>query len=163
MEDIEHCWVLIGGRSGPLWHGRLKKLSSGTPTRVAFDFRSIQDREEKHGDIIGFYHTHPTFSAIPSGIDHNTMKAWVCSFGKPLICAIRGTDGLRIYEYIDDESAPLELLYFKGMGNLMFGVSSANDEYLDEDEALEDDPLDPPTDHEMKQFFQAELPKSHPG
>ncbi len=135
MESIEHCWVLLGKQVGPLWYGKLRKLSEGTPTRVAFDFRAIQDREERRHDVLGFFHTHPTFAATPSSIDDHTMKCWVASFGKPLICAIRGTDGLKVYQYIDDESSPLLCRYAGNIGNIMFGI----DGDIEFDEVLDDD------------------------
>lgn len=120
--DVEHAWVLIGESDQQLWSGRLQKLGSGTPCRVAFNWRDVLDREEQHGDIIGFLHTHPGMAAIPSSVDHNTMKAWVASFGKPLLCAILGVDGLRVYEYIDDERPPLECPVCQRIDHVMFGL-----------------------------------------
>ena len=53
-------------------------------------------REEAHGDVHGFLHTHPVGSPAPSQRDLRTMRAWTAAFGKPLLCLItarRGTAG----------------------------------------------------------------------
>ena len=54
-------------------------------------------REEKYGDVVGFYHTHPDGFLEPSEQDRATMQAWAFSFGKPLICAIDTSAGLRAW------------------------------------------------------------------
>jgi proteasome lid subunit RPN8/RPN11 len=58
--------------------------------------------------LIGWIHTHPSFTADPSNTDDATMRAQVCSLGRPLLCCIEGTDGLRAHWYVDDESNPIE-------------------------------------------------------
>jgi len=62
----------------------------------------------KDRPVVGFYHTHPGFTATPSFIDHGTMGAWVNCLGKPLWCVIKGVDGIRAFLYKDDESYPSE-------------------------------------------------------
>lgn len=62
------------------------------------------DREEANGDVIGFYHTHPSGMPRPSQRDDRTMHAWVGSFGKPLLCAIEAEGKAAAYLYKDDES-----------------------------------------------------------
>jgi proteasome lid subunit RPN8/RPN11 len=62
------------------------------------------EREEKHGDIVGFLHTHPDGPASPSGRDVRTMRAWCGAFGKPLLCLIVDPDGVRGYRFDDDTS-----------------------------------------------------------
>lgn len=37
------------------------------------------------------------------------MRAWVGAFGKPLLCLIRGTDGLAAYRFDADDSPGLRL------------------------------------------------------
>jgi hypothetical protein len=32
------------------------------------------------------------------------MRAWTSAFGKPLLCLIRGSDGLKAYRFDDDAS-----------------------------------------------------------
>jgi proteasome lid subunit RPN8/RPN11 len=46
------------------------------------------NREEKHGDVVGFLHTHPDGPAAPSKRDLRTMRAWWSAFGKPLLYLI---------------------------------------------------------------------------
>ena len=37
------------------------------------------------------------------------MRAWVSAFGKPLLCVIDGTDGLRAYRFDSDSAAGDEI------------------------------------------------------
>ena len=100
----EESWVLVGQRRGRIWLARRIWLSRGEPAEVAFDAAKVLAREERRGDVVGFFHTHPTFVAKPSKRDIATMRAWVSTFGKPLLCLIAGTDGLRGFRFDDDES-----------------------------------------------------------
>lgn len=137
----EHCWVLLGHVEGDLWYGRMRKMTSGTPCSVAFDADWVTKREEEHGDVVGFYHTHPSFPAYHSSRDDATMQQWVCSFGKPLACLIQGVDGLRAWWYTDDESPPEEY-QVKRLDKLLFGVTPAlyedgpNEFLMDDEEAI---------------------------
>jgi proteasome lid subunit RPN8/RPN11 len=56
---------------------------------VDADWSWTLSREEKEGDVMGFYHTHPDgFGAQPSRRDIRTMQAWCSALGKPLLCLI---------------------------------------------------------------------------
>lgn len=140
---LEHCWVLLGHREGDLWWGHMHQMTVGAPCSVAFDPDYVLRREEEKGDVVGFYHTHPGFSAYPSSRDDATMHQWVCSFGKPLVCLIRGVDGLRAWWYVDDES-PAEEFQVKRTGTFLFGVTPELYELPKSDPIegleLEDDP-----------------------
>ncbi len=60
----EKVAVLVGQRRGRLWHGRLRQRQTGSPNAVEFDWAWVMEREERRGDVIGFYHTHsPGLSA----------------------------------------------------------------------------------------------------
>jgi Prokaryotic homologs of the JAB domain len=100
----EECWPLVGERRGRLWYARKLRRTVGGPASVQFDGLAVLAREEKSRDIVGFLHTHPEFPAEPSLRDIATMQAWVSSFGKPLLCLIRGTDGLVAYLFDSDGS-----------------------------------------------------------
>jgi hypothetical protein len=78
--------------------------------QVEFDGPAVLAREERRHDVIGFLHTHPRFAASPSRRDVVTMQAWVSAFGKPLLCLIRGADGLKGYRFDDFESPGAPLL-----------------------------------------------------
>ena len=104
MTQNEECWLLIGERRGKVYLGQLLQRTTGKPESVDFDAAAALVREESHGDVIGFLHTHPSCEAQPSRRDVNTMRAWVGSFGKPLLCLIEGTDGLRAYLFETDTS-----------------------------------------------------------
>jgi proteasome lid subunit RPN8/RPN11 len=76
---------------------------------VAFDAAGVLAREESHGDVVGFYHTHPAGPPAPSDRDLRTMRAWVGSFGKPLLCVIESPGQLAAYRFDHDESPGLGL------------------------------------------------------
>ena len=103
-EKIEHCWLLLGVIDSGVWCAKAEYMGSGEAASVAFDAYFALGLQNQ---IIGFLHTHPSFPAIPSFVDDGTMKAWSICLGRPLLCAIRGTDGLRGYWY-DDEEMPIE-------------------------------------------------------
>ncbi len=84
----EEGGVLVGSRRGDIWLGRLRKRRVGEAASVEFDWSWVLEREEKRGDVIGFWHTHPFGMAGPSGRDRRTMRAWVDCLGKPLLCLI---------------------------------------------------------------------------
>jgi proteasome lid subunit RPN8/RPN11 len=106
----EECWVLVGRRRGRIWNSRAIGRCAGAPAHVEFDGPAVLVREERRRDIIGFLHTHPQFDATPSRRDIATMQAWVLAFGKPLLCLIRGRDGLKGYRFDDDRSEGIPLL-----------------------------------------------------
>ncbi|HJZ93183.1 MAG TPA: Mov34/MPN/PAD-1 family protein [Gemmataceae bacterium] len=101
---VEQCWTLLGRRLGRVWHCRSVRRSSGERTSVPFDGGWVLKREEEHGDVVGFLHTHPDGPASPSERDVRTMRAWCGAFGKPLLCLIASPDGVCGYRF-DGESA----------------------------------------------------------
>lgn len=99
----EECWVLLGKvRSTSKWRASRTKYSLGEPACVEYDWDWVLRREEAKGDILGFVHTHPFSCASPSITDYTAMKGLVMCFGRPMLCAIRGTDGLRAHWFFDD-------------------------------------------------------------
>jgi proteasome lid subunit RPN8/RPN11 len=127
----ENCWVLVGGWHEDLWWGKRVKPTEGTPVSVNFSADYVVQRDTKHHDIIGFIHTHPSFPAHYSSRDDRTMKAWCLSLGKPLVCCIQGTDGLRAWWYLNDEDPPVEY-QAKSLRGLLFGVTP--EEFFDDEE-----------------------------
>ena len=97
----EISYILLGEQRNGIWHGRLNWRASGSPASVEFDWERVLSREEKYGDIIGFFHTHPGGMHNPSNRDDKTMHAWSNSFGKPLLCIIEASKevGAWIYDY----------------------------------------------------------------
>jgi hypothetical protein len=105
----EECWLLVGQRRGRIWYARRIARSVGQPASVAFHGPDALAREERRGDLVGFYHTHPGFSARPSRRDLDTTRAWVGALGKPLLCLIEGSDGLAGWRFDSDQSSGLAL------------------------------------------------------
>jgi proteasome lid subunit RPN8/RPN11 len=98
-KKVEECWVLVGQRREGVWISRRCCYSIGEPTKVAFDARWTLEREETHGDVVGFLHTHPAGSPTPSRRDLRTMRAWARSFGKPMLCVIATPHRTRGYVF----------------------------------------------------------------
>ena len=86
--DKEICYIMLGKRWGRFYFGRLVKKTIGDSNSVKFDGDWVLDREEKKGDIIGFWHTHG-IDIQPSSRDIKTMLAWIHCFGKQLVCIIQ--------------------------------------------------------------------------
>ena len=98
----EESAVLVGYRRGGLWYGRLRQPKVGTPSSVDVDWDWVLEREERNGDVVGFYHTHPPGAPGPSARDVRTMRAWVSCFGKPLLCAIESGEVLSATVFCSD-------------------------------------------------------------
>lgn len=103
MSKNEICYIITGQRRGRLWYGRLQRRQVGQPASVEFDWAWVMDREERRGDVLGFYHTHPTGLAKPSRRDIRTMQGWVSCLGKPLLCLIDSQTALAAYIFQSDE------------------------------------------------------------
>jgi proteasome lid subunit RPN8/RPN11 len=102
---VEQCWTLLGEYRGRIWYCRRVRRTSGQRASVNFDGAWALQREETHGDVVGFVHTHPDGPASPSDRDVRTMRAWCSAFGKPLLCVIASPDTVRGYRFSNDESA----------------------------------------------------------
>lgn len=119
----EQSWVITGGRIGGLWAGWRRWPTEGTPTSVEFSAKRTLQRQRYNRDVVGWFHTHPGMLAIPSHTDVATMRAWSLSLGRPLLCVIKGTDGVRGYLFPDDESDGIEMLKVYELGwGVILGV-----------------------------------------
>ncbi len=105
----EESAVLVGSRKGRVWFGRLCRRQQGRPSNVEFDWAWVLEREERRGDVIGFWHTHPFGLGGPSRRDIRTMQGWVNCLGKPLLCLIEVPDRLvaHFFETGEDAGRPL--------------------------------------------------------
>ena len=101
---VEECWMLLGQHQGRIWLCRRARRSSGDRVSVRFDGAWALKREEKHGDVVGFFHTHPDGPASTSTRDVRTMRAWCSAFGKPLLCLIASPRGVHGYRSDGDDS-----------------------------------------------------------
>lgn len=120
---VEHCWTLVGSRRGRVWCARRIGHQVGTPIRVDFDGPGALRREERRGDVVGFYHTHPEGPLRPSARDLRTMRAWCSAFGKALLCVIASPEGLAGFPFDSAGSGgvPLALVQVFPRG-LIIGV-----------------------------------------
>ncbi len=96
-------YLLVGQRRGRIWHGRLVRRVEGGPASVELDWAVILEREERRGDVLGFYHSHPPGAEAPSERDVRTMRAWMSCLGKPLLCVIESGPALRGYLFATDK------------------------------------------------------------
>jgi len=101
----EESAVIVGQHRGSIWHGRLRQPQVGSAASVEFDWAWVIRREERQGDVIGFYHTHPRGLTAPSDRDVRTMRAWVTCLGKPLLCLIRSGNALAGYIFLREGGA----------------------------------------------------------
>ncbi len=99
----EESGILVGSRRGNVWLGRLQRRRQGGPSSVDFDWAWVLEREERRGDVIGFWHTHPFGFEGPSHRDIRTMQGWVSCLGKPLLCLIQGQNSLTAYIFQTEE------------------------------------------------------------
>jgi len=79
----EECWFIRGKHIGPIWVGKLEYHSMGGLAHVDFNWQEAQ-----RNDLLGFFHSHPNGLCSPSSRDDRTMRAWVKSEGRPLLCGI---------------------------------------------------------------------------
>ena len=122
---VETCWSLLGERRGRIWYCRRVRPVRGIRVDVRFDGAWALAREESRGDVVGFLHTHPAGPHAPSERDVRTMHAWCSAFGKPLLCAIDGTDGLHGYRFDRGISSGVSLeLVAKFSRGVLIGVES---------------------------------------
>ncbi len=100
---IEKSSILTGLCRGSIWNMRMREPRFGGPVSVDFDWAWVFEREERYGDILGFFHTHPSGLASPSQRDARTMRAWVSCMGKPLLCVIECDANLNAFVFETDE------------------------------------------------------------
>lgn len=118
--DNEIYLGLIGGHVGRYWWGIGNWDREGHPVGVNFDPKVVMERELSDRDVVGFFHTHPNMSARPSSIDYKTMAGWTVCFGKPMVCLIKGRDGLKAHWFVDDET-PHHTSWAKQFGRIFIG------------------------------------------
>lgn len=106
MEDFnqnqnkkEIAYTLVGETKDGIILAKLIWKTRGSETSVMFDGAKVLSHEESSGDIVGFFHTHPEGFTNPSRRDDDTMLSWSFCFGKPLLCAIGTSLGVRAWLY----------------------------------------------------------------
>jgi hypothetical protein len=124
--DNEVWYALVGSEDRSLWWGALHHRVDGEIATVTGDAAWVLEREEICGDVIGMYHTHPHWPAIPSGRDIKSMRAWAVCFGRAMLCLIDGIDGLRAWWIDDDDETPLECQVVRHDNGLIFGTTEVD-------------------------------------
>jgi proteasome lid subunit RPN8/RPN11 len=96
-KQVEICYVLLGEIRDGTVNAKMSWRKIGSTHSVQFDWSRVMKREEDDADVAGFYHTHPEGFTDLSSKDESTMRAWAFCFGKPLICAIGTSAGIRAW------------------------------------------------------------------
>jgi proteasome lid subunit RPN8/RPN11 len=109
----EHSYLLTGERREQVWLMRRRQRTIGTPSSVEAAWQQALAREEKQGDVLGFFHTHPQHAGVvPSARDIRTMQVWCLALGKPLLCVIQCGPDIKVTLFCDDADTgrPLQMV-----------------------------------------------------
>ncbi len=114
----EECWIIYGKKVGKRYVGFRVYEGKGSPASVGFDWDKALKRA---GGIIGFHHTHPDGFCRPSDRDHKTMRAWVVTEGRPLLCSITSGEktGCWIYARNKDRKIECQPVKMKTCGSMV--------------------------------------------
>ena len=108
-KPYEACGVLTGtilGNTATV--ERAISITNVRRTHSSFEldpqqlYNAWSDADKNGKDIVGIYHTHPSFLAIPSSWDRETMK------NNNSVWLIAGTDGTKAY-ILDGDIKPVRL------------------------------------------------------
>ena len=122
MEQKEICKVILGKYRKRFFLGQLINKTIGDEHSVEFDGNWVLKREEEHGDVLGFYHTHIGNDCKLSRRDIKTMAAWIDCFNKPLLCMIESSLKWELYDFYPSPAR----VYFNSrwcfqIGSFIFG------------------------------------------
>jgi len=108
---VERCWVLTGMQDGEsTWHFRRRRLTSGEVGSVEAAWEWALAREERYGDVIGFFHTHPHGAGTQmSSRDIRTMLAWRSALGKPMLCLIAEGKAINGYVITNEDGQAIQV------------------------------------------------------
>ena len=81
--SVEKCWFIGGLNFKNFYIGKLYHHSDGTTLSVDFDWKMAVKNT-----VLGFYHTHIDGDPYLSNEDTTTMRTWVISEGRPMICGV---------------------------------------------------------------------------
>lgn len=94
----EECWFLHGVEIGSYYIGRLVYHSKGTAGMVEFDWSKAVE-----SNLLGFYHSHGAGDPYLSNEDTTTMRAWIRSEGRPMLCGVFGNDKQQCWVFYRDD------------------------------------------------------------
>jgi proteasome lid subunit RPN8/RPN11 len=107
----EICYIMAGRTIGSMIVARfLDGRFDGSPLSVEFSWKLAMEREERSGDVAGFFHTHPKGFSGVSATDIRTMKGWVFCFGRPLLCVIKSGEVIRAYLFQEDSYREVDII-----------------------------------------------------
>ncbi len=127
--STEECWILVGRFEARTWSWRIKRRRrvTGQAASVEADWAWALAREERSGDVVGFWHTHPRgYGTTPSERDVRTMRAWCNAFGKPLVCVIADGKDLAGYLFAGAEADARNAVIRRAKTRGTFVVRPAN-------------------------------------
>lgn len=85
---------------------------SATGTEVSVDLISfgekIEKRESQHGDVLGFWHSHPEYAKGISGTDIDHAKGFSFSYGKNILMIIETDSGWSRAWYVDEDGKTID-------------------------------------------------------
>lgn len=85
----EDYFTLVGEREGNIIRcTAIGHESQGLRSKVEFTWRACWDRHVSHGDVVGWFHTHPPGAHGMSGMDENTFQSWLVALGGPRYAVI---------------------------------------------------------------------------
>lgn len=108
---FEQCWFLWGIRIGPVYIGITTYNSIGKTCSVEFDWEKGLSKF-----LLGWFHTHPKeISLEPSSEDQKTMRSWVRTLERPLVCAIGHGKKFQVYIFKRNDKK----IIYKSMKTMM--------------------------------------------
>jgi hypothetical protein len=124
---LEEAYILTGTRRGRVWLLRCHRPMLGTPDSVEADWHWALRREERYGDVAGFYHTQPPIAGTrPSRRDVRTMRAWCGSFGKPMLGVIAAGEQIKTVRFTEEQgfALPITEMFARGYIVVVEGASN---------------------------------------
>ncbi len=117
---LEEAYILTGTRRGLVWLLRCHRPMLGTPDSVETDWKWALRREERYGDVMGFYHTHPPAAGTrPSPRDVRTMRAWCSAFGKEMLGVIAAGEQIKTVRFTEDQGFALPITEMFARGQIV--------------------------------------------
>jgi proteasome lid subunit RPN8/RPN11 len=92
----EEYFTMVGSRQddGTIRCSVIDYESQGLAGTVSFDWSKCLERHRTHGDVIGWFHTHPPGAQNLSGQDVKSFRSWTVTLGGPRYAVILCEDAV---------------------------------------------------------------------